>query len=276
MDYPTQKLGGKKRRRGLSVLLIFLFIPLFVAGYFLLALSSTALTAENVTSISLVRADGTIQQIEARETIALFMNAINGAGGITQSARPLSEYTAVALACTDSVTEQEYTLYLAQKERDCVLKNAHGELFAIGKEDTVRLLCDPLFDFLYLSAPSALEIRLSDRTLSAAASYDWHYLLPDGTERATQSSDGDTPTALSCTGAPTLSVPGEPDEVRLSVSYGGEKREGALTQFTAFLPAEPAEVAVTINANWSNPDADGYYGSATYNLTLQYTPEAVQ
>lgn len=261
-----------RRKKGLAFLSVFLLVPLVLAGYFLFNILSQRLTAETVDKILLSAPSKNVSaSITEREEIALCMNAIKNAKAITESARPYSEYVEVTLDCTDEYMKETYRFYFSDSANDALLLNAENKVYMLTAEDALALMLSDSFSFLYQTKPFALTMTLDGERITPEAGYKWNYFVADGSVRET--SDDAENTVCDVTAAlPTFEIDGSPDETKLTVSIGNDVKTGAIANLATFLPTEKAEVDVCITATWSNPEADGYYGTAEYRFIFNYTP----
>lgn len=265
-----REVREQRRRRRAAFLSIFLLIPLFLAGYFFYTITFARLTAETVKEIVLTHSSHS-ETITEREDIARLMGALENAIKITESARPLSEYEAVTLTCSDEYNSARFTLYLSDSANDALMVNEEEKLHTLTPADATALLLSEEFSFLYRSSPDVMELKLGDEVHYIAPAYTWHYTVADGSERTAE----DTPAVLTLSAkgaAPVFTVPGEPDETRVTVTVGNDRKTGTLAELTSLLPKTRATVDVSVGATWSNPEADGYYGTAQYHFILDYTP----
>ncbi|MBR6530427.1 MAG: hypothetical protein IKT43_03330 [Clostridia bacterium] len=273
MAHFTQRdVREQRKNRKRAFLCIFLFIPLLLAGYFLFAISNKTLNSETVEKIVLSSKQTKTITLTERADIKLIMDAVAGAKKITQSARPLSEYTEVTFVCSDKYTKDTWRMYFSKSANDALLLNEEDRVYMLQSEDALRLMTDDLFAFLYKIAPPKLTLKLGEEERSVSPTYSWHYFVADGTERQTKN-DEVTNTKFTTDKLPVFDIADTPDDVKLSVTVGTDVKTGTFADLATFLQnAKKADVRIT--ASWANPEADGYYGTAEYAFILEYTAEA--
>lgn len=264
-----REVREQRKNRKRAFLCIFLFLPLVLAGYFLITITNKTLNADTVEKILLSSGDYSVQ-LTAREDIALCMNAVMRAKKITEGARPLSSYTEVTLVCSDDYTKKTWRLYLSDTANDALMLNEEDKLYMLTAEDARALMLSDVFEFLYRTAPPAMTLSFNGEERTVMPSYNWHYLVEDKSER-TNTLDAEIP-KFDASAAPSFTLPDDPDETTLTVTVNGEMRRGTPADLATLLPESAAEVQVCITASWANPEADRCYGTAQYRFVLNYTP----
>lgn len=276
MAYINQREVREQRRRRKNALLgIFLLIPLVFAGYFYFIISTKTLNAETTEKIQLTYGEeANTVVVTERADIAVCMNAILNAKTIEENvSRPLSEYTEVKALCSDQYTSLSCKFYFSDSAADTLMVNQDGTLHVVEAADASKLMLSAPFTFLYQTAPAALQMNIANQFYTVAPSYTWHYILADGTERETS----DTPAVqeFSAKGEiPVFTMAGDPDETKLIVTIGNEVKTGSIGSLESFLPKGSSRAEICISASWTNPAADGYYGTAEYRFILNYDAEA--
>ncbi|MBQ2252500.1 MAG: hypothetical protein II328_00800 [Clostridia bacterium] len=268
-----REVREQRRRRKKAFLGIFLLIPLFLAVYFFISISSRTLNADTVKQIVLTQSStSATQTLVERDEIALCMTAIRNATEIKSAARPISEYREVLLTCSDDYSRANYALYFSESANDVLIKTAESPVYKnLKPEDAMALMVHPVFRFLYPTAPEALTVTLGEEEKTVGASYVWHYFLADETEETAEHSET-KPTIEAKGTLPVFNVPGDPDETTLTVTVNGDVKTGNIADLREFLGKKPVKADVCLSATWSNPEADGCYGTAEYRFTLDYTP----
>ncbi len=262
----------QRRRKKLSFLLIFLFVPLVLAGYFLVSILSQNLNAQTVDEILLTDEKTSTQiTLTDRESITLCMDVLARAKAITESARPLSEYRQVQFVCSDEYTKETYLFCFSDSANDTLIVNEENKVYMLSAEDATALMLSDCFSFLYQTEPGALTMTVGEETYSPAPSYTWHYFGADETEQE-KIAEAPVETYEVRGVLPTFSIALEPDETKLTVTVGNDVKTGAVGDLASLLPAEGGKAEMCITATWSNPEADGYYGTAEYRFILDYTP----
>ena len=268
-----REVREQRRRRKKAFLGIFLLIPLFLAVYFFLSISARTLNADTVEQIVLTQSgENETQTLTEREEIVLCMTAIQNATEIKSAARPISEYREVLLTCSDDYNSANFALYFSESANDVLLKTGESLVYKnLKPEDAMALMVHPVFRFLYPTAPQPLSITLGEETKTVGASYVWHYFLADDTEQTSEHSETN-PTIKADGVLPVFNVPNDPDETALMVTVGGDVKTGTIADLKDFLGKKGGKADICLSATWSNPEADGYYGTAEYRFTLDYTP----
>lgn len=268
-----REVREQRRRRKKAFLGIFLLIPLFLAVYFFLSISARTLNADTVEQIVLTQSgENETKTLTEREEIVLCMTAIQNATEIKSAARPISEYREVLLTCSDDYNSANFALYFSESANDVLLKTGESLVYKnLKPEDAMALMVHPVFRFLYPTAPEPLSITLGEETKTVGASYVWHYFLADETEQTAEHSET-KPTIKADGVLPVFNVPSDPDETALMVTVGGDVKTGTIADLKDFLGKKGGKADICLSATWSNPEADGYYGTAEYRFTLDYTP----
>ncbi len=279
MAHINQRDVREQRKLRKRILLsILLFIPLALAVYFFFAISGQTLNAETVDQILIGElGKSPFATLSERESIALCMNSVEHATKITDSSRPFENYRAFYLTCSDEYTERTWNLYFSGDPNDTLLLNDEGKLYALTPEDAKSLMVSAIFEsYLYKTAPSPLSLSIGDAAFTVSPSYtDWHYRVA-GDEERTSSAEAEKATFDAVTALPVFNLnnlPEQPDRITLSVSDGTEvKTSENVNEFASLLPSEGGSADVVLTLIWDDAEVDGFYGSARYAFTLNYTP----
>lgn len=258
-------------------------IPLYLAIYSIVAISSDGLIIENVTQVTVICADGKEIIYDKKADVRNFIGAVNDAIAVDRQAESyITDKTPAVLQFFVLGKPVEYQLFLSLNPKECVIRNAEGELSNIQSKSATFLLSEPISDYLfeYNRIPAA-NVPQGDQNVIkvyAAEGGVWKLRKIDGKFHETSiiGSAAETNEIKISRNYPfSINFDVEPDIITIEVYDNKEQLfNGLLEQFDDFQVSnfnyeQRKELQFVLKAEWIETDAY-YHGTAEYHLNVIY------
>ena len=273
-------MNGNNKKRGNSILIALLCLPLAVILCFSIYYSSL----DSVSKVTLSAPDSKPVDYESQEDIDFFVNMIKNALPISTAMRDVSQELPVYITLFPGDSPLEYKLYPSLNLSGCLIVDPSGNLFVPETESAKQLLLKSEFDYLYSSyfLPSLSIVSGETASEILPTECSWQYYKTDGNvyEYSPEKYASGEETYIILKGLENKLIFTPDKEIRpyqmTDISYiSDDGSEYTISDIAQLDLSFDTKLAVSFTVKWSGANGAQASGEAKYKFNVIYDVPAV-
>ncbi len=263
----------------LAVILV-IFVPTIIAGWWLFSVSGSKFTPSNVASVVLKSPDKTVWEYTNEEEKEFFTTLASNLVSIEKQEFSEEEWALYELSFERTFDSPVFYLCMSPNAKKCLAYDAEGNWYRINTEDARRFLIRDELEGIYTNStyPELSVLVSGEKHSIPARHYEWNYLLAD--EQFTTITDTteevfSSNVTISQSLGLKFSLPVEADWCDVKI-FDGEALvfSGDKESLSSFKYDKDSVLRALVTCEWYQDEAKLYYGKTISEFNFSYDVKA--